>query len=89
MEYMHNFGRNRPSQYQYRRGHTPPSPEQIRVRNMGHDLDESTFDRDELMSRLMNGDILTEKELKFLQNPPEDDPNSAEYDPYQDREEVE
>lgn len=44
-----------------------PSPEQIRVRNMGDHLDESTFDRDELMSRLMSGDILTEKELKFLQ----------------------
>lgn len=84
MEYMRNFGRNRPPQYQYRRetSRAEPSPEQIRVRNMGDHLDESTFDRDELMSRLMSGDILTEKELKFLQNPPENDPNSAEYDPY-------
>ena len=84
MEYQRNFGRNRPPQYQYRRetSRAEPSPEQIRVSNMGDHLDESTFDRDELMSKLMNGDILTEKELKFLQNPPENDPNSAEYDPY-------
>ena len=72
LEYIRNFERewNRP-----RRGHpnyrgrnpSPPSPEQLRVRNMGDHLDESTFDHDELMSRLMSGDILTEKELEFLQ----------------------
>jgi hypothetical protein len=82
MEYQRNFERewNRPRRgdhdYRGRDYHSPPpapSPEQIRVRNQGHDLDESTFDRDELMQRLMGGDILTEKELKFLQNPPEDE----------------
>ena len=77
MEYQRSFGNRRrnlhnrlqeiASSRRNRRELYEASPEQIRIRNMGDHLDESTFDRDELMSRLMSGDILTEKELKFLQ----------------------